>query len=92
MKKDVFVCNYVVAIKVCKSHLYSLYGDPNTCYVFDAFKGFKDLVASKHDTVGLCWVVEALDLNDSSMEYLAFHVAKHTFLVIYVDPFFGNFN
>jgi hypothetical protein len=59
---------------------------------FDAFKGFKDLVASKHDIVGLCWVVEALDLNDSSVEYLAFHVANHTFLAIYVDPFSGNFN
>ncbi len=41
------------------------------------------------------WLVlgsRALDLNDSSVEYLAFHVANHTFLAIYVDPFFGNFN
>jgi hypothetical protein len=82
----------VVAIKVCQSYLYSLYGDPNTCYVFYAFKDFKDLVPSKHDTIGLYWVVEALDLNDSSVEYLAFHVANHTFLAIYVDPFSGNFN
>jgi hypothetical protein len=81
----------MVAMKVCQSHLYSLYSDPNICYVFDAFKGFKDLVASKHDTVGLCCVVEALDLNNSSVEYLAFHVANHTFLAIYVVPS-GNFN
>jgi hypothetical protein len=84
----------VVAIKVYQSHLYSLYGDPNTCYVYDAFKGFKDLVASKHDTIGLCWVVKALalDITDSRVEYLTIYIANHTFLAIYVDPFFENFN
>jgi hypothetical protein len=56
------------------------------------FKGFKDLVASKHDTIGLCWVVKALDITDSRVEYLTIYIANHTFLAIYVDPFFGNFN
>ncbi len=91
-KKNVFVCGYVATIKVCKSQLYSLFNDPNTCYVFDALKDFKDSVASKHDTIGQCWVAKALDLNASSMEYLTFHFANHTFLTIYVDPSFKNFN
>lgn len=89
-KRNVFVCGYVATIKVCKSQLYSLFNDPNTCYVFDAFKDFKDLVVSNHDTIGLCWVVKALNLNASSVEYLTFHFANHTFLTIYVDPFFRN--
>jgi hypothetical protein len=51
-KRNVFVYGYMATIKVCKSQLYSLFNDPNTCYVFDAFKNFKDSVASKHDTIG----------------------------------------
>jgi hypothetical protein len=86
-KRNVFICGYVATIKVCKSQLSSLFNDPNTCYVFDVFKDFKDLVSSKHDTIGLCWVAKALDLNASSVEYLIFHFANHTFLTIYFDPF-----
>jgi len=91
-KRNVFVCGYVATIKVCKPQLYSLFNDPNTCYVFDAFKDFKDSVASKYDIIGLCWAAKALDFNASSVEYLTFHFANHTFLIIYVDPFFRNFN
>ncbi len=40
-KRNVFVCSYVATIKVCKSQLYSLFNDPNTCYVFDVFKDFQ---------------------------------------------------
>jgi hypothetical protein len=87
-KKNVFAGNYVATITICQSQLYSLYNDPNTCYISNAFKYFKDLVASKHDIVGSCWVVEALDLKASNVEYLAFHFTKHTFLAVYVDPFF----
>jgi hypothetical protein len=91
-KRNVFACHYVATITICQSQLYLLYNDPNTCYISNAFKYFKDLVASKHDIVGLCWVVEALDLKASNVEYLAFHFTNHTFLAIYVDPFFLNFN
>jgi hypothetical protein len=50
-------------------------------------KTFKDLVTSNHDTIGLCWVAKALNLNASSVEYLTFHFVNHTFSTIYVDPF-----
>ncbi len=86
---NIFVCNHVESIKAFQSQLYSLYSDLKTCYVFNTFK---DLVASKHDIVGLHWVAKNLDLNGPNVEYLAFHFANHTFLAIYVNPFFGNFN
>jgi hypothetical protein len=44
-KRDVFVCDYVVAIKICPGQLYSHYSNPNTKYVSNISKNSK-----------ICWI------------------------------------
>jgi hypothetical protein len=43
-KKDVFVCNYVVTIKICQGQLYFHYVDLATKYVYDIFKDFQAII------------------------------------------------
>jgi hypothetical protein len=68
----VFVCDHVVAIKLCQGQLYGLYNDPNPCYISNAFKDFKDILDYKHGIMSLRWITFEFDLNILGVEYLAF--------------------
>lgn len=43
-KRDVFVCNYVVTIKIYQGQLYFHYVDLATQYVYDIFKDFQAII------------------------------------------------
>ncbi len=69
-QKDVFVCNYITTIKMCQVHIYELYNDLETCFVYDVFKDSKDVMSCKHDNIYLWWITFDLDLNATCVEFL----------------------
>jgi len=71
-QKNVFVYDYVVAIKVCQGQFNGLYNDPNPCYSSNAFKDFKDILDYKHGIMSQRWITFEFDLNILGVEYLAF--------------------
>jgi hypothetical protein len=71
-KLDVFVCDYVVAIKIFQRQFYFHYFDLATKYTFDVFKEFQYMVNDTHNIMHLKWKPSSLDLNNSSAEYLCF--------------------
>jgi len=71
-KLDVFVCDYVVAIKIFQGQFYFHYFDIATEYTFNVCKGFQYLVNYTHNIMHLKWKPSSLDLNNSSVEYLCF--------------------
>lgn len=78
-KKDVFVCDYVIAIKICQRQLYIHYLNLATKYTYDVFKKFHDLVDCIYNTMHMKWKVNFLDLNTLGVEYLCFDYAGFTF-------------
>jgi hypothetical protein len=74
-QRDVFICDYLAAVKVCQGQLYSLYSDPTTCFRSDSFTEFNDLLACQNRTISLVWEPAALDLNEQGMEQL-FYACK----------------
>ncbi len=68
--KDVFVCDFVVAIKVHQGGIFSLYIDLITKFKFDAFEAYKTLVGVRHESIIMRWVT---NLN-ISVEHLTFDV------------------
>jgi hypothetical protein len=67
---DVFVCNLVVAIKVCQGDLYNMYLEHSLNFIVDTFWAFKSLFECKHENIYMKWI---LDLN-SRLHHLAFEV------------------
>ncbi len=78
-KKNVCVCDYVVAIKICHGQLYSHYVDPTMKYVYDIFKDFQGLIISNHSNVHMKWKTISLNFNTLGGEYLAFDSSNYTF-------------
>jgi hypothetical protein len=78
-KRDLLVCDYVVAIKTCQGQLYFHYVDLATKYVFDIFKDFQGLIACNHSNVNLKWKTNSLNFNTPSSEYLTFDSSNYTF-------------
>ena len=37
-KRDVFICDFIVAVKIRQASLHSMYQDPATCFSTDEFK------------------------------------------------------
>jgi hypothetical protein len=74
-QRDVFICDYLAAVKVCQGQLYSLYLDPATCFRSDSFTEFSDLLACQNRTISLVWEPAALDLNEQRVEQL-FYACK----------------
>jgi hypothetical protein len=74
-QRDVFICDYLAAVKVCQGQLYSLYLDPATCFRSNSFTEFSDLLACQNRTISLVWEPAALDLNEQGVEQL-FYACK----------------
>jgi len=56
--KDVFVCDLVVAIKVCQGNVYSMYCDHTSKFIIDSFWAFKSLLNLKHENIHMCWIID----------------------------------
>jgi len=66
-KRDVYVCDFLAALKTCQGQLYSMYEDSSTSFATDEFWSFKNLLECSHEQIHLRWVTDSLtDLNDNS--------------------------
>jgi hypothetical protein len=51
--KDVYICDFVETIKMCRAKLYELHIDPKCKLKDEAFNAFHNLLARKHDELPL---------------------------------------
>jgi hypothetical protein len=66
--QDVFVCNFIVAISICKANLLQMYFNQTFGFRGDAFKHFNQLVDCTHETICIKWIA---NLN-IKLDHLAF--------------------
>jgi len=62
-KRDVYVCDFVAAVKVCQASLYRMYEDRGTSFSTDEFWSFNNLLDCSHEQIHIKWMC---DLNDNS--------------------------
>lgn len=62
-KRDVYICDFVAAVKVCQGSLYRMYEDKATSYSSDEFWSFNNLLDCSHEQIHIKWIT---DLNDNS--------------------------
>jgi len=84
-KKDVFVCDYVVTIKICQGQLYIHYSNPTMKYTSNVFKEFHDLLDYIHNKLHIKLKGSSLDFNTLGVEYLWFGFASFTFWATSLD-------
>ena len=78
-KCDVFICDFIGAVKVCQGQLYTLYNCHSQSFTTDEFFVFKGIVEGTHDHIHTRWVQNdpenpnMFDLNCNE-EHLAFVV------------------
>jgi hypothetical protein len=61
--KDVYICDFVEAIKMCKVKLYELYIDHECKFKDEAFNAFHSLLVGKHDGLPL-FFIKSLSIDD----------------------------
>jgi hypothetical protein len=50
-QRDIFICDYMAAVRVCQAELYELYSNPATNFQGPTFSDFNDFLACKHGTM-----------------------------------------
>jgi hypothetical protein len=64
-KRDVYICNFMVALKIAAGQLYTLYVDKSTVFSTDEFWAFKNLLDSSHSHIHIKWI---FDLNTEAAQ------------------------
>jgi len=62
-KRNVFICDFIAAVKIYQASLSTIYVDPATSFGTDEFWSFQNLVDCSHEHIHLKWIT---DLNDGS--------------------------
>ena len=76
-KHNLFICDFIGVVKVCKGQLYSMYNCHSHAFTSDKFFVLKSIIESTHNHVHTRWVLNDLenpitfDLN-SNVEHPAF--------------------
>jgi hypothetical protein len=83
---DVFVCDYLGAVKQLQTHINEQYVEESSKYIHEPFWDFNTFCSLTHDVIPLRWVTDTLDLNAARLEYLAFEPPSHSIRAIYIDP------
>ena len=60
-KRDIYICNFMVAMKICQASLYKMYEDKATLFSTDEFWSFNNLLDASHEQIHIKWII---DLND----------------------------
>jgi hypothetical protein len=84
--RDVFISDYVAAVKICQADLYMMYVDSETSFQKAHFHMFCDVVEDHSYTISQEWVT---DLNTGA-ESLAFRISGHTYPAHILCPTFGR--
>jgi hypothetical protein len=72
--RDVFVCDFIIAMKIYERDVYHMFCDSQSSFEGDVLINFKALINIAHDNINLCWI---LDLN-TCIDHLAFEfVGQH---------------
>jgi len=64
-KRDVYVCNFIVALKIAERKLFTLFVDKSAAYSEDEFWAFKNILDCSHNQIHMKWIS---DLNDESAQ------------------------
>jgi hypothetical protein len=64
-KRNVYICDFVAALKIAEGQLYTLFVDKSTAYVGDEFGAFKSILECSHSQIHLKWVS---DLNNETTQ------------------------
>jgi hypothetical protein len=68
--RDVFVCDLVVAIKVCQGDMYNMYLEESSNFIANTFWAFKFLLKCKHENIHMKWIPNF----NSGLQHLVFEV------------------
>ncbi len=82
--RDVFICDFIDAIKACERDLYKMYVDLVTSYDHGdgILQAFLDVVDHTYDPLHMVWIVEPT----FSVEYVRFQFFSCTYKVHKRDP------
>lgn len=62
-KRDIYICDFVAAVKICQASLYKMYEDKATSFSTDEFWSFNNLLDANHEQIHIKWIT---GLNDHS--------------------------
>ncbi len=79
--RDVYVCNFIEVVSICKVDLYQMYFDYAFRFKGDAFKHFNQLVDCTHETICMKWITY---LN-TKLDHLAFEFGGQHIWAKYKD-------
>ena len=84
---DVFICDYLVAVKKLQMDLQKLYVEEKTQFTQELFWDFNALIGTRHDCIPMKWVTDELDLNLEGVEFLSFERGTgYSIRAMYRDP------
>jgi hypothetical protein len=83
---NVFISDFIAAVKICQADLYMMYCDSATSFQALHFQLFTDVVNDHSYSISQEWVT---DLNNGA-ESLGFRIHGHTYSVHMVDPVSGE--
>ena len=83
---NVFVSDYVAAVKIYQAEIYMMYIDPDTSFMASHFQMFCDIIEDCSYAIQLEWVV---DLSNGS-ESLAYRILGHTYVAHSLNPISGE--
>ncbi len=63
-RRDVYICDFIEAIKMCKSKMYKLYNDLGCKFKGETFNGFHNLLLNKHEGLFFIFIKSLLDDDD----------------------------
>jgi hypothetical protein len=54
--RDVFVCDFIVAVNICEGDVYRMYCDIHSSFQGDVFMNFQALIYYAHESINLRWI------------------------------------
>jgi hypothetical protein len=75
---ECFVCDFVVAIKLCHTNLYYWYNDPDNAYLSDVFHGYRNLLNETSNVVVHEWAPDLnMELENLSLQFASISIMMH---------------
>jgi hypothetical protein len=89
-KRDVYICDYLDALKQCQANITAFYINDKSKYQHDVFWDFKALARLRHEAIPMRWVYNALNLNTDACEYLYITPIGHSIRCAHRDLVTGE--
>jgi hypothetical protein len=69
-QRDIFVSDFVTALKVCEGQLYTMYVDKGTCYGKDELWAFTALLSCFHESIHVKWVIDLSSKEEAQLIFV----------------------